>query len=112
MLPAVSAVRWATRCRSAQTPATASRTAGSIAAKTDSLALSGALRFEPTDNLTITLRDDYGNIHPHEIFRHAADRRQARQVDPHNNYNVEDAILQFRDNRVLLDIDWAPFRQR
>ncbi|WEK47771.1 MAG: TonB-dependent receptor [Candidatus Andeanibacterium colombiense] len=71
-----------------------------------SLALSGALRYQPTETLTVTLRDDYGNIHPQKYFGTPLIDGAIDKSIRHNNYNVGDAIMQFRDNRTILDIDW------
>jgi len=73
-----------------------------------SLALSGALRYAPSDTISFTLRDDYGNTRPMEYFgTPLIDGR----LDPrmrHRNYNVADADIHFRDNRTTLTAEWTP----
>jgi iron complex outermembrane receptor protein len=73
----------------------------------DSLALSGALRFEPSKAFSLTLRDDYGNYDPMTYFgTPLIDSRLDKSIR-HNNYNVGDAHMHWRDNRLALDADWA-----
>ena len=73
----------------------------------DSLALSGALAFEPSDDFSLTLRHDYGNIHPQKYFGTPLVNSEIDESIRHNNYNVGDAIMRFRDNRTTLDLDWT-----
>ena len=73
----------------------------------DSLALSGALRFEPSSAFSLTLRDDYGNYHPMRYFGTPLIYSKLDTSIRHNNYNVGDAHMHWRDNRVALDADWA-----
>lgn len=73
----------------------------------ESLALSGALRFAPSQNFTLTLRDDYGNFEPMKYFgTPLIDSRLDKSIR-HNNYNVGDAHIRWRDNRLALDADWT-----
>jgi iron complex outermembrane receptor protein len=73
-----------------------------------SLALSGALRFDPTDTLSFTLRDDYANLRPTEYFGTPLIDGRLDTAIRHRNYNVADANLHFRDNRTTLTTHWAP----
>lgn len=73
-----------------------------------SVALSGALRYLPTETLTISLRNDYGDQNPVRYFgtpiidgARAGDNRD-------DNYNVADADLHYRDNHTLLTAEWKP----
>ncbi len=72
----------------------------------DNLALSGALRFAPTDSFTLTLRDDYGDFHPMKYFGTPliASRLDTRIRE--RNYDVGDAEMHWRDNRLALTADW------
>ena len=73
----------------------------------DSIALSGTLRFAPTDTLTLTLRHDTGDQHPTRYF---GTPLIAGELDPairHRNYNVADARIHFRDNRTTLTADYT-----
>jgi iron complex outermembrane receptor protein len=76
--------------------------------RSDSIALSGALRFAPSDSFSITLRDDYSNQRPMEYF---GTPLIAGRLDPairRRNYNVADASLHYRDNRATLTANWSP----
>lgn len=73
-----------------------------------SYALSGALRFQPSDTFSLTLRDDYGNQRPSEYFgTPLIDGRLDRSIRE-RNYNVADANLHYRDNRTTLTAEWSP----
>jgi iron complex outermembrane receptor protein len=73
----------------------------------DSLSLSGALQFSPSTDFNVTLRNDYGNVHPQEYFGTPLVDSELDESIRHNNYNVGDSILHFRDNRTTLDLDWT-----
>jgi len=73
-----------------------------------SLALSGALRFAPTDSFSLTLRDDYANQRPIEYFGTPLIDGRLDTSIRHRNYNVADASLHYRDNRTTLTAEWAP----
>ncbi|MBO9669281.1 MAG: TonB-dependent receptor [Sphingobium sp.] len=72
----------------------------------DNLALSGALRFAPNDQFSVTLRDDYGEFHPMKYFGTPLINSQLDTSIRGNNYNVSDAEMHFRDNRLALTLDW------
>lgn len=72
----------------------------------DSLALSGALRFQPSNAFSLTLRDDFGAYHPMKYFGTPLINSRLDTSIRHNNYNVGDAHIYWRDNRVALDADW------
>lgn len=71
-----------------------------------SYALSGAIRFAPTENFTVTLRDDYGNNRPMEYFGTPLINSRLDDSIRHRNYNVGDADLHYRDNRTALTVEW------
>ena len=72
-----------------------------------SVALSGALQFLPTESLSITLRNDYGDQNPMRYF--GAPLVEGRVgVNRDRNYNVADADLHYRDNHTLLTAEWTP----
>lgn len=73
----------------------------------DSLALSGALRFAPSSNFTVTLRDDYGSYEPPVYFGTPLIDGKLDTSIRNNNYNVADAHMFFRDNRLALDANWT-----
>lgn len=73
----------------------------------ESLSLGGAIRFQPSDSFSLTLRGDYGDIEPMEYFGTPLidgklDRRTKRR-----NYNVGDAAMHFRDDRITLTAEWT-----
>lgn len=72
----------------------------------DNLALSGALEFAPSDSFTLTLRNDYGLTHPTQYFGTPLVNSQLETSIRHENYNVGDATMRFRDNRLALTADW------
>ena len=72
-----------------------------------SLALSGALRFRPSDSFTLTLRNDYGNQWPMEYFGTPLIDGALVKDNQRRNYNVADASLHYRDNRTTLTADWT-----
>jgi iron complex outermembrane receptor protein len=73
-----------------------------------SLALSGALRFAPTDGVSLTLRNDYGNQKPMEYFGTLLIAGVLIDANQRSNYNVADGELHYRDNRTTLTAEWAP----
>ena len=72
-----------------------------------SLALSGALRFRPNENFTLTLRNDYGNQRPMEYFGTPLIDGALVNGNQRRNYNVADASLHYRDDRTTLTADWT-----
>lgn len=74
--------------------------------RSKSLSLGGAIRFAPSDRLSLTLRGDYGDSRPMAYFGTPLidgkiDDRTARR-----NYNVGDARNHFRDDRLTLTAQW------
>lgn len=76
--------------------------------RSKSLALSGAVRFQPDDAFTLTLRDDYGDQRPIEYFGTPLVDGRLDAGIRHRNYNVADASLHYRDNRTVLTAEWTP----
>lgn len=80
-----------------------------------SLALSGALRFTPSNDFSLTLRNDYGNQRPTEYFGTPLLDGRLDTGIRRRNYNVADASLHYRDNRTIAALDLshhASARQR
>jgi len=73
-----------------------------------SYALSAALRFAASDTFSLTLRDDYANQRPTEYFGTPLIDGKLDTSIRHRNYNVTDANLHYRDNRLTLTAAWAP----
>lgn len=73
-----------------------------------SLALSGALRFAPNETLSLTLRDDYGDVHPTKYFGTPLIDGRLDTSIRERNYDVADAEMWSKDNRLSLTLDWSP----
>lgn len=74
-----------------------------------SWAVSGAIAFRPTSNLTLTVSDDYGDQRPMRYFglpliTTGVIEDSRRRL----NFNVFDAIMHFRDNVAQFKADWTP----
>lgn len=72
----------------------------------DNLAISGAIRFAPTETFTLTLRNDLGSAHPMKYFGTPLIDGELDSSIQRENYNVGDATMRFRDNRLALTADW------
>ncbi len=72
----------------------------------DNLAISGALEFVPSDNLKLTLRNDFGNANPTKYFGTPLIDGKLDTSIRRENYNISDATMRFRDNRTALSLDW------
>lgn len=72
----------------------------------DTLAVSAALRFAPTADLTFTLRNDFGNTNPSQYFGTPLIAGVLDTSIRKENYNVGDATMRFRDNRLALTSQW------
>ncbi|EIZ79872.1 tonB-dependent siderophore receptor family protein [Novosphingobium sp. Rr 2-17] len=73
-----------------------------------SLALSGALRFAPTDDFSLTLQVDYAAVHPMEYTGTPLIDGKIDKRTRHRNYNVGDADIDYKDDRQTLTLQWAP----
>jgi iron complex outermembrane receptor protein len=73
----------------------------------DSVALSGALRFAPSEDFSLTLRDDYGDYHPMKYFGTPLIDSKLDTRIRHENYDIGDARMHWRDNRLALDGEWT-----
>jgi iron complex outermembrane receptor protein len=73
-----------------------------------SLALSGALRFQPSERFYATVRHDYGDQRPSRYFGTPLINNRLDTAIRHRNYNVGDSLMRFRDNRTTLSLDWSP----
>ena len=72
-----------------------------------SLALSGALEFRPTSDFSVILRHDYGDNQPMQYW--GTPLANGTTLDPsirRRNYNVGDAVIDWRDNRTQLSVVW------
>ncbi|MBB3347251.1 TonB-dependent siderophore receptor [Sphingomonas sp. BK069] len=71
-----------------------------------SLALSGALRFAPSERLTVMLRGDYGDVTPMRYWGTPLIDGRLDSRNRRRNYNVADADIRFRDDRQTLVAEW------
>ncbi len=76
--------------------------------RSDSVALSGTLRWTPSSTLAVTVRGDHGDQRPMAYFGTPLidGRLDLRLRD--RNYNVGDGRMRFRDDRASIRIDWTP----
>ncbi|RZJ99186.1 MAG: TonB-dependent siderophore receptor, partial [Novosphingobium sp.] len=72
------------------------------------LALSGAIRFKPASDLSITLSHDFSTQKPRTWFGVPLVNGALDTSIRKNNYNVTDAVLRFRDNWSQGKIEWTP----
>lgn len=76
--------------------------------KTSSLSGSGALRWQATEDLALTLSHDFSDNQPGTYFgtplvNGAIDKRVRKR-----NYNVADALVRFKDGYTQLRAEWTP----
>ena len=74
--------------------------------ESSNLAISGALEFTPSEDFTLTLRNDFGNIEPTKYFGTPLVDGELDTSIREENYNVSDATMRYRDNRTALSLDW------
>jgi iron complex outermembrane receptor protein len=72
------------------------------------IAVSGALRYRPTETLSITVSHDFSEQRPRTWFGVPLIDGKLDPSIRRNNYNVTDAVLRFRDNWSQFKIEWAP----
>ncbi len=74
----------------------------------ESLAVSGSLEFRPSDAFSLVLRHDHGDQEPMNYW--GTPLANGTTLDTsirERNYNVKDAVLDFRDDRTQISLDWA-----
>ncbi|MEG8054933.1 TonB-dependent receptor plug domain-containing protein [Sphingomonas aerolata] len=71
-------------------------------------AVSGTLRWAPTDTLVVTARDDYGDQKPMRYFGTPLIEGRLDDRIRDRNYNTRDGFIRYRDNRTSLQVDWTP----
>lgn len=74
----------------------------------DSLAVSGSLRWQAAPSLVVTLRDDYGDQHPTQYFGTPLINHKILSGTETINYDILDSILHYRDNWTQLKAEWTP----
>ena len=73
-----------------------------------SYAVSGTLRWAPTDTLVVTARDDYGDQAPMRYFGTPLIDGRLDDANRRRNYNTRDGVIRYRDNRNSVQVDWTP----
>lgn len=74
--------------------------------RNESLSLGGAIRFAPSDRFSLTLRADFGDTKPMEYFGTPLIDGKIDDRNKRLNYNVGDAEMHFRDDRVTVTAEW------
>jgi len=72
----------------------------------NSHALSAALRWQPSDDLSVTLAHERGDSEPAGYFGTPRIGGQLRGSLEEKNYNIRDAVQHYRDEWTRLDTDW------
>lgn len=72
----------------------------------DSLAIGAALRYTPTEDLTFTLRADYGVLNPTQEWGTPLIGGKIDERIRYKNYNVSDADIHYQDDRLTLGTEW------
>lgn len=75
--------------------------------ESDSWALSGSLRFQPSEDLSFILSHDFGDQEPMRYFGTPLIDGRIDDRTRSLNYNVSDAAMRFKDNWTQLRADWA-----
>ncbi len=74
----------------------------------EQIALSGSLEYRPADNFSLTLRHDFGDNNPMRYWGTPLVDGVLDTSLRKKNYNVADAVIDFRDNRTQISLDWSP----
>ncbi|MNG83601.1 Ferrichrome-iron receptor precursor [compost metagenome] len=75
--------------------------------QSESLALSGSLRWQPSDDLSVTLSHDYGDQDPQQYFGSPLVNGRFRESLRDHNYNVDNAEVHYNDQSTRLVSDWV-----
>lgn len=73
----------------------------------NSLAISGSLRYDATQNLRFTLSNDFGDQDPSKYLGTPVLNAAPVLTLRKKNYNLNDAALNFTDNWTTLETDWT-----
>jgi iron complex outermembrane receptor protein len=76
--------------------------------ESNSLALSGSIRFDATSNLRFTVSNDFGNQNPSTYLGTPVLNNAPVDGLRFKNYNVADARINFTDNWTNLETVWTP----
>ncbi|HEX7875889.1 MAG TPA: TonB-dependent receptor [Sphingobium sp.] len=70
------------------------------------VAISGALRFAPSEDFSLTLSNDYSNQKPSRYFGTPLIDGKLDDRNKRLNYNATDAVIHYKDNRTTLKAEW------
>jgi iron complex outermembrane receptor protein len=76
--------------------------------RSSSTALSGSFRFEPTDDLRITISEDYGDQWPMQYFGTPLIDGNLLTSMRNLNYNVSDSTIHWVDSWTQVRTEWTP----
>lgn len=76
--------------------------------RSNSLAVSGSLRFDATPTLRFTLSNDFGEQNPSTYLGTPVLNNRPVEGLRYKNYNVDDAKLNFMDNWTNVETVWTP----
>ncbi len=76
--------------------------------RSSAVAVSGAIRIRPAEDLAITLSHDFSEQKPRTWFGVPLVNGKLDRSIRRNNYNVTDANLRFRDNWSQAKAEWTP----
>jgi len=77
--------------------------------ESESLAISGVIEMRPSTDLSIVVRHDFGDNQPMNYWgTPLADGERLDTSIRKKNYNVGDGLIDWRDNRTQLSVDWTP----
>ena len=72
-----------------------------------SMAISGSMRWQATDDLVFTLSHDYGDQEPQQYFGTPLENGRYREGLRDHNYNVDNATVHYNDQSTRLVTDWT-----
>ncbi|GGF55346.1 TonB-dependent receptor [Azorhizobium oxalatiphilum] len=75
------------------------------------LAVSAAVRVQATDNLVLSLSNDYGLQNPQQYFGTPLINGQISRLNKTQNYNVLNAVDRYEDNWTQFKAEWTPTDQ-
>ncbi|MCG5248403.1 TonB-dependent receptor [Methylorubrum extorquens] len=74
----------------------------------ENLAISGALLYQPSADLSVTLSNDYGDNSPVRYWGSPLVNGRVPRALRDTNFNVADSDIRWRDNWTVLKAEWSP----
>ncbi|WP_372490453.1 TonB-dependent receptor [Pseudomonas sp. WHRI 8519] len=75
--------------------------------ESESIAVSGALHWQPNDDLSVTLSHDYGDQDPQQYFGTPLVNGHYQESIRDHNYNVDNAEVHYNDQSTRLVTEWV-----